>query len=563
MHRIPFWTLLLVSWLIPATVFGVACAAVWRVEFDEAKTEIASMLRITEEHVASILAADTLVLEWMQDRTANLSWDEIEKSRSLYDLMAVVDREYPQFSAIFMVDSDGRMRINDHEFPLSRPIWVNDRDYFQGLASGSQSLFVGEAVPARRSGKRVFHVARPRRTADGVFDGLIAVSVPITTVQEFLQSAAGNTGNAAAIIRSDGKILLRYPESTEGLGEDGRAFINFLPQNRQLVQILRSPVDGERRMFGVKRIGDYPVIVVYGVDYTLIVHRWLTDVVYLGSVAFVSALALSFVSLLVILGYRREHLLVVAGHAEQIRRREAEAETIRMSKYEAVATLAGGIAHYFNNALPGFVSQLEIAIQEIADNISPKLRLHRLLEEIKSARKIIGDLSVFSDQGNVSLQSVDLSMVADDCLAKLRQSIHREITLETDIQAKVQVVGDPFLLSQLITNLLRNAQDALQYRGGTIGLSLALVKGGPEEDDTCYARILCSDDGPGMSVEVMHRAFDPFFTTKGRGNLGLGLSICAGIVRAHSGRISVDSTTQEGTRFAVWLPARARPSADA
>jgi len=128
------------------------------------------------------------------------------------------------------------------------------------------------------------------------------------------------------------------------------------------------------------------------------------------------------------------------------------------------------------------------------------------------------------------------------------------IELVTDVAAAVTVRVDADQLRQILLNLVRNAQEALEGRAGRIQLRVArepAQKGGRTAE---HAVLSVSDNGPGISARVRARLFDPFFTTKATGT-GLGLSIVARLVQNLGGEIDFESSPATGTCFAVRLPA--------
>ena len=110
------------------------------------------------------------------------------------------------------------------------------------------------------------------------------------------------------------------------------------------------------------------------------------------------------------------------------------------------------------------------------------------------------------------------------------------------------VLGDATQLRQIIHNLLRNAEDALEGReDGRILIETSL--------SGRFARLQISDNGPGISAANVARVFEPFFTTKAKGKgTGLGLSTVYGIVQQHDGWVDVDSQPECGATFSVYLP---------
>jgi len=126
-----------------------------------------------------------------------------------------------------------------------------------------------------------------------------------------------------------------------------------------------------------------------------------------------------------------------------------------------------------------------------------------------------------------------------------------QVSLEVDCDADaLQVPFDAERLEQVILNLARNAIEA-QPDGGTVRIATRACDGGAE--------LVVSDDGPGMSEEVVARAFEAFYTTKSKGT-GLGLAVCRQIVLAHGGEVRLQSAPGKGTTFTIYLPGPPSPA---
>ena len=121
-----------------------------------------------------------------------------------------------------------------------------------------------------------------------------------------------------------------------------------------------------------------------------------------------------------------------------------------------------------------------------------------------------------------------------------------------------EISADAFKLGRAIINFIRNAQDALEATGGEIMVRTKRVY----EDGHTWAKIIVSDNGPGIAPDVLPRIFEPYFTTKGDKGTGLGLDICKQIVEAHGGTITVESTLGKGTTFTIRLPVDHAMAAD-
>jgi PAS domain S-box-containing protein len=242
---------------------------------------------------------------------------------------------------------------------------------------------------------------------------------------------------------------------------------------------------------------------------------------------------------------------------------EEQAENLRHSqKMEAVGRLAGGVAHDFNN--------LVTVIKGYCDLISFKLgKNHDLqdwFEEIKNsanrAASLTSQLLAFSRKQVLEPRVLDLNEVLADMNRLLRRIIGEHIELTIDLAPNLgNVKVDKSQFEQVIMNLAVNAYDAMP-RGGRLSVktencTLTGAEGGAvgQLAPGDYAMVSFTDEGEGMTPEVLSRVFEPFFTTKevGKGT-GLGLATVYGIISQSGGVIDVQSAPGEGTTFRIFLP---------
>lgn len=551
--------LLVLSCLVPLVVLAIAGWRSWEFERAEATDRAAATLGVVEEHVRKVLDTQVLVLDWLRDRIGGSSWDEIERSQPLYKLLALLDNNYAQVDGIFLIDAAGRVRMNSHEFPLKRMLMLADRDYFQALSKGGGPLFISGPYVGRWNGAFSFRVAQPLLATDGTFRGVVALSVHVEYFERFFQSAVGSTGGTVTLMRDDGRVLAAFPSAASAEQREG-----WTPSARQKNENVRDPpsstsaAGGLGQLTMVRVVDGYPVVLTRHIPQSVIFAEWSKHFAVYGVVALISACILSSVTYIAIRGQRREGAAVAAWQREQLQRLGAESDARRLSKYEALGTLAGGIAHHFNNLFPALTGHLEIAMEEAGVASPARPRLRRLLDEVGGARKIIRDILLFSRREISAFRPFDLGAVAAQSVDMFRVAIANTAELKTAIQPGVYVLGDAAQLSQLVANLLSNAYDALGPTARnivlTVGTSAGLEPSG-RATSRPYARLVCADTGSGMSAEVLERAFDPFFTTKPPGSgSGLGLSICDGIIRSHGGRVSVESAEGRGTTITVILP---------
>jgi two-component system NtrC family sensor kinase len=364
---------------------------------------------------------------------------------------------------------------------------------------------------------------------------------------------AGAARNSVMLLRDDGVILAAYPPLPLGTRLNaGPAAPRARAAEVAAIHTVVSPADGIKRLVGYRALAGYPVMVSYGVAYDTVVEAWFTRFALYGMVALAAAIVLSVSTLAALKGERRERVAVAAWQSEQVRRMAAEAEAQRMRKYEALGTLAGGIAHHFNNLLPALTGHLDIAIKEAGADSPAAPRLMRLSAEIDGARQLIRNILLYSRRDLTGFRPVNLSALAAGAVEMFRASLEGGTRVRTNIAPGIHVLGDRSQLVEIVMNLLSNARDAVAATAGEIMLT---VDRSVAADGRLCARVICADQGCGMSPDVAERAFDPFFTTKPPGSgTGLGLAICDGIARSHGGRITMETAAERGTTFTVSIP---------
>src|SRR5262249_50922867 len=182
------------------------------------------------------------------------------------------------------------------------------------------------------------------------------------------------------------------------------------------------------------------------------------------------------------------------------------------------------------------------------------------------ARDVVRQLLTFARSTGQEHRPVRLQQVIGEALQLLRASIPASVQLEAAIDSgAAMVLADQGQMHQVVINLVTNAAAALQGRTGTVGVYLGNLAPSLDGAAPQTVRLRVTDDGVGMTPEVLERIFEPFFTTRPLGEgTGLGLAVVQGIVQDHGGQIYVRSTSGKGTTFDVELPAagvvRAEPA---
>lgn len=256
----------------------------------------------------------------------------------------------------------------------------------------------------------------------------------------------------------------------------------------------------------------------------------------------------------------RRALLVISSDTTE--KKQAEAAQLRSQRLESIGTLASGIAHDLNNILSPLTLSTYLLRSKVSDPSSLETletmeevieRAGQLVRQVLSyARGIEGERTILNP-GEIVREVVDI----------LRETLPRSIELQTSfINSPSPITANPTQIHQVLMNLCLNARDAMPG-GGSLNIELS-----DKQIDATRAQVLSgiipgsfvvitvSDTGTGIESSIIDQIFDPFFTTKERGHgSGLGLSTSIGIVRSHSGTITVESVHGQGSTFRVYLPA--------
>jgi PAS domain S-box-containing protein len=252
------------------------------------------------------------------------------------------------------------------------------------------------------------------------------------------------------------------------------------------------------------------------------------------------------------------------AHCRDITREvEILEQTRRSQKAEALGTLAGGIAHEFNNLLSTIVVNTEMAILESQKTGTVQPPLSLVLQAANRGRDLVKRIIAFSRQTEQPPAPMRISPVLKEALKFLRSTLPNDIEIREDIDAQPDaILGDPSQIHQILINLGNNAAYAMREEGGVLEVKLkaltvepAMAEGYPGLEPGPYLRLTVRDTGEGMTPAVRERIFDPFFTTRKAGDgMGLGLSTVQGIVKGCGGAVTVYSEVGQGSTFQVFFP---------
>jgi PAS domain S-box-containing protein len=254
---------------------------------------------------------------------------------------------------------------------------------------------------------------------------------------------------------------------------------------------------------------------------------------------------------------------VIGAGVDVTDRKEIQLRLQISDRMASIGTLAAGVAHGINNPLAYVIANLDYVRNKLAQPWSqlPAEEVREVRELVEESlegadrvRRIVGDLRMFSRQGDDRVQAVDLRAVIERALNMAMNEIRHRARVVLKLEPVPRVLGTESKLGQVVLNLLVNAAQAIE--AGNVENNSITVR--TLQDKHGRPRLEIQDTGVGIPEEYLRRVFDPFFTTKPVGvGTGLGLSISHRIVSEFGGEIGVESEHQRGTL--VWVALETAP----
>lgn len=241
----------------------------------------------------------------------------------------------------------------------------------------------------------------------------------------------------------------------------------------------------------------------------------------------------------------------------------------QLQKEESLGRMAGAITHHLNNKLHVVMGNIELAIDKLCRGKDAFRCLAEAKQGIRNASELSNLMMAYLGQNTGDHEPLDLCEICRRSLILLRAGMpEKRAVLQADFAASGPTVdANANQIQQVLTNLVANAWESFDRKGGTINLSVETVSAGAipaknrfplgwQPQDKEYACLSVADDGCGMAAAEIKLLFEPFFTSKSFGR-GMGLAVVQGIVKAHNGAVTVESLPERGSVFRVFLPVTA------
>jgi two-component system, cell cycle sensor histidine kinase PleC len=481
---------------------------------------------------------------------------------------------------VSLVDASGKV-ISTTIRPGVAGIDLSDLEAFNvHLALMNPELYISEPMTSRVSGRSMIEVSRRINDADGHFLGILVFALAPDDLTSLHHSVNLGPRGIIALIGTDGMLRARFGEPPEpAAAMTGEPWPVMLDPGVSENIVQSSAVDGIARIYSLRRLRSYPLIVAAGLslDDELAEARSLLSLeVYIGVAATALLIALNLMLVREIRRRNQRELELAQEHrALESARAELLQEQGKLASVNRELVLSSERAEAANLAKSQFLAQMShelrtplhavIGFSElISHNVAPMPSAGTIAgyadDIMKSGRHLLELINSILDlskveSGNASLveQDVALNVVIRDSLVTVReQAAEAGVAVDTSLPGDLPVVrGDATKLRQIFINLLSNAVKFTQ-RNGTVTVS------GRREPDSGFA-ILFADTGIGMTDPELGIAMEPFgqvensFSRSFEGT-GLGLPLARRMTELHGGRLTVRSVKGVGTTVEVYLP---------
>ena len=253
---------------------------------------------------------------------------------------------------------------------------------------------------------------------------------------------------------------------------------------------------------------------------------------------------------------------ITARKRAEIAREQLESQLRESQKMEALGTLAGGVAHDFNNALAVIIGNVELASQDVGPAHAAQVSLDEIGKASRRAKDLVQQILAFGRRQKLERKATSLALVVVESARLIRATLPALVSLNVDCRGDTPaVLADATAVKQILLNLCSNAVQAVQgqRRTGVIDVRLEAYAQAEARGDLRpgrYALLSVHDNGSGLDEATRARIFEPFFTTKPVGEgTGLGLAVVHGMVQEHEACIEVESAPGAGSTFRIYFPA--------
>lgn len=529
--------------VLPAMLYGAVIHNDRRTVVKQTKETISTTVQIFEANIHHLLESDVLIASMINQHIRGWTWEQIGASETLHGYLADIVQTYRANHALWLIDADGEPHNSSAVFPVPPSLSVAEREYFRALREHDQGFFISKPAIGRYTDQPHIIMAQRRISTDNQFDGVIVLTVEPIRFTDYWNKLPRKPGSAI-LVRTDGQLLARDPPMPVDTPP-------FLPTSKLMQQINAGSIagfiegasifDGKERIYGYRKVENFPVYVGYGIDIDAALELWYQHIWQYG--IFFALGTIGLIALVMLAADRLTKWQDMAHELsnEIVRREQAEVQLRQAQKLEALGQVAGQIAHDFGNILGVIVGSLDMLAQD------PAKFLDRAQRAAERGLKAVNTLLAFARRQPEKAETFDVNSALVGLRDLLCQAIGGKIALDLrtgDTPCWIKANRNQTELA--ILNIVVNARDAMPD-GGTITITVTPTG--------ATVTVAITDTGQGMSPEVVARVFEPFYTTKqpGKGT-GLGLSMVYSFAQQTGGSVEISSQPEVGTTVTLVLP---------
>jgi two-component system NtrC family sensor kinase len=471
------------------------------------------------------------------------TFDQLSDQQILTTIFTKFKKEFEGFIDLGVIDSNGIQQGYVGPYRLKGKDYSN-QDWFQEVVIRSaytSDVFLGyRKIPH-------FAIAIKSEVPEERTFWVIRATIDVKTLEKYISTINLREEDDAFIVDTRG--MLQTPSRYHGnVLEKFTPHIEFSQGD---IKIVDTKYHNGHSMFGYGNIIDTPWILVTCITSTP--YSRIPNI-FRNELMLIILFSISIV-MLVTIGIT--HATVNRIKKAEQEREDAIAKSEHASKLASIGRLAAGVAHEINNPL-AIINEKAGLMKDLVDMSSKDSKKNKekllplfdgIFNSVDRCRRITRRLLGFSRQMDVTPEVMDMNDVVKDVIGFLeKEFIFRNIRLEVNLAENLpKISSHKGQLQQVFLNIINNALDAIEEKGGYITIS--------SRTNVDNVQVTIKDNGRGISKDVLNHIFEPFFTTKEEGEgTGLGLFISYGIVNKLGGKIHVESEINKGTTFIVEIP---------
>jgi two-component system NtrC family sensor kinase len=497
-------TLFIASIVGPAVIAALVVFHQYHHAEREAYGHVRYTLGLLHEHAQRVFEIYDLVMDRAADRIRDLGWEEIRaRAPALHQDFNRIVTGVEQVGSLFLVDPTGRLAVSAIATPTP-DLQSTDRDYFRAHVDEDRGTFVDGAVLSRLSGRVVFNLSERKPSADGSFNGVIALVSEQDYWLKFYGSLNANLAPSVSLVRAEGDTLVRFPRLEFGQARPSEQFMQSIREKDEGYYEITSRADNSRRIIGYRKLAQFPVYVVYTVSKDAVLASWRFEALMIALAAACASLVLLTITFLLRQRMRLEwHLQAALSDANRNLEANVAHRTEELSRaLREKEILLREVHHRVKNNLQMIASMIRI----VGRSQPPKTR--PVLEDV--TRRIVAVGQVYDQIHKADdLARLQLGAYLQSVCDQLSYAFgHKGVSLRTELEP-IMVDIDTALPAGLIAQeLVSNAfKHGLSPEGkGEISVSLKRTGDlGVLTVRDSGAGLRAMPDSPGMGLKLVER----------------------------------------------------------